>query len=168
MAANHGRFRQIGAPMKIRPATASDADDIARIINAAFEIEREFRRGERTSPSDVLTSISTRHEIFFVAEEDGRLVGAVEVRVDGAAGYFGMLAVDASVRRGGIGRALVEAAEAHCRAAGCSVMTMSTGENRTELIPYYEKMGYRVTAVEPSTNPAFKYPIRVVSMEKRL
>jgi len=90
------------------------------------------------------------------------------VRVDGDAGYFGMLAVDASVRRGGIGRALVEAVEAHCRRAGCSVMTMSTGENRTELIPYYEKMGYRVTAVEPSTSPAFKYPIRVVNMEKPL
>ena len=79
-----------------------------------------------------------------------------------------MLAADASVRRRGVGRALVEAAEALCRSAGCSVMTMSTGENRTELIPYYEKMGYRVTAVEPSTNLAFKYPIRVVKMEKSL
>ncbi len=29
-------------------------------------------------------------------------------------------------------------------------------------------MDYRMTAVEPSTNPAFKYPIRVVNMEKRL
>jgi ribosomal protein S18 acetylase RimI-like enzyme len=154
--------------MKIRQATASDADEIARIINAAFAIEREFRRGERTSPSEVVTSISMKHDIFLVAEDRSRLVGAVEVRVDGEAGYFGMLAVDASVRRGGIGRALVQAAEAHCRNAGCSIMTMSTGENRTELIPYYEKMGYRVTAVEPSSNPAFKYPIRVVKMEKPL
>ena len=154
--------------MKIGQATALDAGEIARIINAAFEIEQEFRRGERTSSPEVLTSISMQHEIFLVAEDGGRLVGAVEVRVDGEAGYFGMLAVDASVRRGGIGRALVEAAEAHCRDAGCSVMTMSTGENRTELIPYYEKMGYRVTAVEPSTSPAFKYPIRVVNMEKPL
>jgi len=152
----------------IRQATASDADEIARVINAAFEIEREFRRGERTSPAEVLTTMSRNHEIFLVAEEGGRLVAAVEVRVDGDAGYFGMLAVDASVRRGGIGRALVEAAEAHCRRAGCSVMTMSTGENRTELIPYYEKMGYWVTAIEASTNPAFKYPIRVVNMEKPL
>ena len=154
--------------MKIRQATASDAAEIARIINAAFEIERDFRRGERTSPSEVLASMSRKREIFLVAEDGGGLVGAVEVRVESDAGYFGMLAVDASVRRGGIGRALVEAAEAHCRGAGCSVMTMSTGENRTELIPYYEKMGYRVTAVEPSTNPAFKYPIRVVNMEKPL
>src|SRR5256714_12014190 len=167
MAAHHRRFQQ-EAPMKIRSATVSDADEIARIINAAFEIEREFRPGERTSPSEVLTSISQKHGIFVVAEDEGRLVGAVEVRVDGEAGYFGMLAVDASVRRGGIGRALVEAAEAHCRSAGCSIMTMSTGENRTELIPYYEKMGYRVTAVEPSGSPAFKYPIRVVKMEKPL
>jgi len=30
--------------MKIRQATASDADEIVRIINAAFEIEQEFRK----------------------------------------------------------------------------------------------------------------------------
>jgi ribosomal protein S18 acetylase RimI-like enzyme len=152
--------------MRIRQAIASDASEIARIINAAFEIEREFRRGDRTSPSEVLGTMN--RATFLVAEEANRLVGAVEVRIDGREGYFGMLAVDASVRRGGIGRALVDAAEAHCRSAGCAVMTMSTGENRTELIPYYEKMGYRVTSIEPSTNPAFKYPIRVVSMEKPL
>jgi len=126
--------------MQIRRASAADADGIARIINAAFEIERSFRRGPRTSPAEVLAMMT------------GDTV----------------LAVDSSVRRGGIGRALVETAEAHCRAAGCSVMTMSTGENRTELIPYYEKMGYRVTSIEPSANPAFKLPIRVVTMEKPL
>jgi len=103
-----------------------------------------------------------------VAEEAGRLAGAVEVRVEGATGYFGMLAVDASARRAGVGRALVQAAEDHCRRAGCTVMTMSTGEDRAELIPYYSKMGYRVTAIEPSNNPAFKRPIRVVHMARSL
>ena len=79
-----------------------------------------------------------------------------------------MLAVDARERRAGLGRALVEAAEEHCRRAGCTVMTMSTGEDRTELIPYYEKMGYRVMATERSDNPAFKRAIRIVKMEKKL
>src|SRR3989442_10369970 len=115
MAAHHRRVPARGAPMKIRHATVSDAGQIVRIINAAFEIEREFRRGERTSPPEVLISISEKHGIFLVAEDEGRLLGAVEVRVEGDAGYF--VAVDASVRRGGIGRALVEAAEAHCRGA---------------------------------------------------
>ena len=96
-------------------------------------------------------------ETFPVAEQDGRLVGAVEVRTSGAVGYFGMLAVDAGERRAGLGRALVEAAEEHCRRSGCTVMTMSTGEDRTELIPYYEKMGYRVTATERSDNHGGEY-----------
>jgi ribosomal protein S18 acetylase RimI-like enzyme len=150
----------------IRWARPVEAEQIARIINVAFEIEREFRQGERTSASGIRELIE-RGSVL-VAEDEGRLIGAVEVRVTGTTGYFGMLAVDPSARRGGVGRALVEAAEEHCRGAGCTVMTMSTGEDRTELIPYYAKMGYRVTSIEPSSSPAFKRVIRVVSMEKRL
>ena len=150
----------------IRRATDGEAEEIARIINVAFEIEREFRQGDRTSASEIRAQMV--RETFLVAEQMGRLIGAVEVRVEGASGYFGMLAVDASARGGGIGRELVEAAEDHCRRAGCTVMTMSTGEDRTELIPYYEKMGYRVTAIEPSTSAAFKRAIRIVKMEKPL
>src|SRR5690349_24838988 len=112
----------------IRPGLESEAEEIARIINSAFEIEREFRHGERTSGRQVRGLIG-RGEVL-VAEEDGLLLGAVEVRMDGSIGYFGMLAVDARARRGGIGRALVEAAEERCRRAGCTVMTMSTGEDR--------------------------------------
>ena len=150
----------------IRWAHTDEADEIARIINVAFEVEREFRQGERTSAAAIRELIA-RGEIL-VSEENGQLIGAVEVRVTGETGYFGMLAVDTSARRGGVGRALVEAAEDHCRRAGCTVMTMSTGEDRTELIPYYGKMGYRVTSIEPSTSAAFKRVIRVVTMEKPL
>jgi ribosomal protein S18 acetylase RimI-like enzyme len=150
----------------IRRARETEADQIARIINAAFEIEREFRRGERTSAAGIRKLME--RETFLVAEQGGRLVGAVEVRISGVEGYFGMLAVDNGERRAGLGRALVEAAEEECRRAGCTVMTMSTGEDRTELIPYYEKMGYRLTGTERSDNPAFNRPIRIVKMEKVL
>lgn len=150
----------------IRVGRSDEAGEIARIINAAFEIEREFRHGDRTSAGEIVALMG--RETFLVSEDSGRLAGVVEVRADGAEGYFGMLAVEPSARRGGLGRALVQAAEDHCRRAGCTVMTMSTGEDRTELIPYYEKMGYRVTGIEPSTSPAFKHPIRVVHMEKSL
>ena len=90
--------------MQIRRAIAEDVDEIARIVNAAFEIERSFRRGPRTSPAEVVAMMSG-DSVFLVAHEDGRLLGAVEVRARGQEGYFGMLAVDSSVRRGGIGRA---------------------------------------------------------------
>lgn len=150
----------------IRRATPADAAVIARIINEAFEVEREFREGDRTSPENV-RDLMVR-DAFLVAEKAGQTIGAVYVRIDGTTGYFGMLAVDASLRRAGIGRALVEEAEALCRTAGCTTMTMSTGEDRTELIPYYQQQGYRVVSIEPSTSSAFKRPIRVVTMQKPL
>jgi len=150
----------------IRRADHVDAEEIVRIINAAFEIERELRQGDRTSAAEIRRLMD--REIFLVAEHMGRLVGAVEVRVEGGTGYFGMLAVDAAARRAGMGRALVEASEDLCRRAGCTVMTLSTGEERVELIPYYEKMGYQLTAIETSNAAAFKRPIRVVKMEKGL
>jgi ribosomal protein S18 acetylase RimI-like enzyme len=144
----------------------SDASEIARVVNAAFEVEREFRQGERTSAGEIATLLE--RDVFFVAEEHGRLIGAIHTSIDGTTGYFGMLAVDPALQRGGVGRALLSAAEEHCRKAGCTKMTMSTGEDRTELIPYYERVGYRVTAIEPSTSRAFKRPIRIVKMAKDL
>jgi ribosomal protein S18 acetylase RimI-like enzyme len=150
----------------IRKGTPADATDISRIINQAFEVEREFREGDRTSPAQVRDLME--RDGFLVAEEGGRPIGAVHVRTRGETGYFGMLAVDESARRGGVGRALVEAAETLCREAGCTIMTLSTGEDRVELIPYYERQGYRVVSIEPSTSPAFKRQIRVVTMAKPL
>jgi len=150
----------------IRRADTRDAAGIARVINAAFEVEREFRQGERTSGAEIEKLLE--RDVFFVAEEGGRLIGAVHTSVDGATGYFGMLAVDPALQRGGVGRALLSAAEEHCRKSGCAKMTMSTGEDRTELIPYYRRLGYRVTAIEPSTSAAFKRPIRIVRMAKDL
>ena len=150
----------------IRRADTRDAAEIARIINAAFEVERDFRQGERTSPAEIAKLLE--RDAFFVAEEGGRLIGAVHTSVDGATGYFGMLSVDPALQRAGVGRALLAASEEHCRKAGCAKMTMSTGEDRTELIPYYERVGYRVTSIEPSTSRAFKRPIRIVHMAKDL
>ena len=36
----------------IREATKDDAAAIARIVNAAFVVEQEFRPGDRTSPAE--------------------------------------------------------------------------------------------------------------------
>src|SRR5689334_19653513 len=82
----------------IRPARTEDVPEIARIINAAFEVEREFRQGERTSPAEIAKLLE--HDVFFVAEEGGRLIGAVHTSIDGGRGYFGMLSVDPALQRG--------------------------------------------------------------------
>ena len=150
----------------IRRATASDASDIARVVNAAFQVEREFRHGDRTSPAEIRALLEK--DPILVADVHGAIAGVVHVRVTGSVGYFGMLAVDPQASGAGLGRSLLDAAEEHCRRAGCSTMTLSTGEERTGIIPWYERRGYRIQSVELSTDAAFKRPIRVVHMSRRL
>jgi ribosomal protein S18 acetylase RimI-like enzyme len=150
----------------IRPAIPSDAADIAGIVNEAFVVEREFRRGDRTNPAEVGALIVG--DAFLVAVNDGRLQGAVHVRVTGTTGYFGMLAVARRAQGGGIGRALTDAAENYCRTRGCTTMTMSTGEERRELVAWYERLGYRVAGAEVSNDPAFNRALRVVRLAKPL
>lgn len=150
----------------IRLATTADAAAIARIVNAAFVVEQEFRPGDRTSAAEIAGLVA--RDAFLVAEEQGQVTAAVHVRTSGAKGYFGMLAVAPAGQRKGLGRALTAAAEDYCRARGCTVMTMSTGEERRELVAWYERLGYRVTAVEISNNPAFNRQLPIVLMEKLL
>jgi ribosomal protein S18 acetylase RimI-like enzyme len=150
----------------IREATKDDAADIARIVNAAFLVEQEFRPGDRTSQAEIAALIERRQ--MLVCDQGGHLIGAVQVSVKDKAGYFGMLAVDPALQGSGLGRKLLAAAEAHCREAGCSEMTMSTGEDRKELVQWYERQGYKVTSAAASDNPAFNRRIRVVQMSKPL
>jgi ribosomal protein S18 acetylase RimI-like enzyme len=151
----------------IRKAIDHDVPEIVAVVNAAFQVESDFRSGDRTSVTDI--SQLMQSDTFFVAIEQGRIVGAVQVRINGTSGYFGMLAVDPSQQRFGVGRALLEAAENHCRERGCTEMTLSTGSVRHELLPYYEKFGYRITGVEPAPDGApFTKPIKIVKMAKPL
>jgi predicted N-acetyltransferase YhbS len=152
----------------IRTATPADAEGIAGVVNAAFEIERPLRTGgDRTSSQQVRDLM--QRDAFFVAEHGGEIIGAVYVRIAGNTGYFGMLAVDESFRRTGVGRALREHAETYCRGRSCTRMTLTTGDFRIELPPYYERAGYRRIGTEPG--PAewrIGRPFKIIHMAKDL
>ncbi|HUO60248.1 MAG TPA: GNAT family N-acetyltransferase, partial [Candidatus Acidoferrales bacterium] len=63
-------------------------------------------------------------------------------------GYFGMLAVDPSRQGTGLGRKMVDAAEDHCRRVGCTHVDINVLSLRTELPPFYRKLGYTETGTE--------------------
>jgi ribosomal protein S18 acetylase RimI-like enzyme len=152
---------------QIRRADGSDIPAIVAVVNAAFEVEKDFRAGDRTSVADISRLLQS--DTFLVAIHDNEVGGAVLVRISGTAGYFGMLAVDPGLQRSGIGRALLEAAEDYCRKRGCKEMTLSTGSVRRELLDRYTKLGYRVTSVEPAPRDGpFAKPIDIVKMAKPL
>lgn len=162
--------RIVNSDVRIRTAVSADADAIARVVNAAFEVERHMRanpKEERTSSADVL--VLMQQVTFFVAEQDNCIVGAILVRITGTTGYFGMLSADSKLRGLGVGKALREQAEEFCRQQGCIEMTLTTGEFRTELLPYYQRAGYSIVSIEPGPPEwGFSRAFKVVHMSKKL
>ena len=91
------------------------------------------------------------------------------------AGYLGMFAINPDLQAGGIGRQLLEAAEALVgREWGAVKMLMEVIPVRHELIAFYERRGYRLTGkVKPfPVNTALWLPtagaLQLARMEKRL
>ena len=148
----------------VRNALSADVPAIVAVVNDAFQVEREFRRGERTNAAAIQRLLPE----LLGFEENGRVEGVVHVRVDGSSGYFGILSVAKSAQGKGVGRRLLDAAEQRCRAAGCTEMTLSTGEMRTDVIGWYSRLGYALTRSETSNSGAFTRPITVVHMSKPL
>jgi predicted N-acetyltransferase YhbS len=153
--------------VKLRVADRGDADAITGLVNAAFEVERCFIDGERTSHNKVLTLLEEGE--FVLAQVGDLLAGCVYVRARGGRGYLGLLSVDPARRRSGIGSRLVAAAEDRCRAHGCTFIDLQIVNLRLELPAFYRRLGYVENGTAPfpaDANP--KIPCHFVKMSKPL
>jgi GNAT superfamily N-acetyltransferase len=154
-------------PSRIRPAAEHEADAIARLVNLAYEAERFFVLGDRTSAAEVRTYI--RKGVLLVAAEDGELlVGCVSVESNGERGSFGMLAVHPSRQRAGVGGLLIETAERHIRDAGARSAEIQVVNLRTDLLPRYRRLGYVEVGTAPYVHRQTIQPCHFVVMRKEL
>ena len=130
----------------IRLAAPADIAATLPIINDAFAIET-FLEGNRAN-EDQLANMMRKGEFLLGYDSSGELAAAVYVEVRGTRGYFGMLAVAPAHQGKGFARAMVEAAELHCRHRGCTAMDLTVLSLRPELPPLYAKFGYVETGTE--------------------
>lgn len=149
-------------------ATSADADAIARLINAAFNPERFYIDGDRIDPDQVRALLPKGK--FLLLHDGDALVACVYIELRGERGYFGLLAVDPSRQRAGIGARLIAAAEDDCRAAGCRFMDLTLVNLRKELPPYYGRFGYVESGTLPFPNSQHppKMPLHLIQMSKTL
>ena len=149
-------------------ASPEDVGDLLPVINTAYEVEKFFVEGDRTNEATIRRMMSAG--VFLTArDESGRLEGCVYVELRGDRGYFGMLSVDPSRQGRGVGRRLIDAAEDYARANGCTAMDIRVVNLRTELPPFYRKLGYVETGdVEPASDPRALQPFYFVRMSKSL
>jgi ribosomal protein S18 acetylase RimI-like enzyme len=86
------------------------------------------------------------HDALLVAEVDGEIVGAVIAAFDGWRGNFYRLAVAPTVRRRGIGGALVAAGEERLRAAGAPRVTALVAFDDDVARGFWASVGYDADA----------------------
>ena len=154
-----------------RLATLTDVAELVRVINAAYLVEAEMFHGTRTTAADVRERLARPNAAFLVVPRDASAVLAASVYVETGRdrGYFGMLAVDPACQGRGLGRVLVQAAEAHSRAAGCAAMDLDVVDLRGELTTFYGALGYVAVGESPYPHPEqTKQPVRLIHMSKPL
>ncbi len=132
-------------PPAIREARPGDADALARLIVelgyevAAADVRRRIARLRKAG------------EPVLVADREG-IIGCVSWHVTPVVhrprpvGRLTMLAVAGPARGGGVGAALVAAAEARLRERGCGLIEVTSNIRRLRAHIFYRKLGFERTS----------------------
>lgn len=152
----------------IREATASDIPRIVETVNLAYRVEDFFKIGDRTDAAEITACFASG--TFLVAEDaEGRLAGCVYFEQKGSHGHFGMLSARPGNQGRGLGRFLIDQAEARAKRLGLSAMDLDVVELRLELIPWYTRLGYVETGRAPFSQPGrTRIPCEFIQMSKPL
>ncbi|MCX7638182.1 MAG: GNAT family N-acetyltransferase [Cyclobacteriaceae bacterium] len=167
----------------ISPAVIADADAISKLVNMAYRgdsgrqgwtTEADLIDGTRTDAELLQAVIQRADSVILKYVQDNEITGCVELRLEGDKLYLGMLTVKPTLQGGGIGKRLMQAAEAYAREKGCKAIFMNVLTDRAELIAWYERQGYYDTGARKPfafTDPRFgqpKKPLEFMIMEKKL
>ncbi|MFD5464651.1 GNAT family N-acetyltransferase [Kitasatospora sp. NPDC127059] len=138
-----------------RTATLADVPALVALVESAYRgetskagwtSEADLLGGQRTDAEAVAEAVGHADGLVLLAERDGELLACCQLERRGDRAYFGMFSVRPGLQGGGIGRAVLARAE---RLAGeewgVGVMEMTVIEQRSELIAWYERRGFRRT-----------------------
>jgi predicted N-acetyltransferase YhbS len=131
--------------LRIRPADAVDAEAIAGLISGDFEASED-------EISDRLPILSRTGEPPLLAKLGNEVVGVITWHVmhvlhrPQPVGRISFLEVTEEARKQGIGRALVEAAEARIAEKGCGLIEVTSNEKLKAAHKFYGRLGFERTS----------------------
>ena len=167
----------------ILTATEADIPALNALVNSAYRgdssrrgwtTEADLLDGIRTTDESLRTMLQNPAATILKYEVAGQLLGCVYLEKKDDALYLGMLTVSPDAQTGGIGKQLMAAAEQLARDRHCRAVTMTVIPQRTELIAWYERRGYRLTGETqpfPMDDPRFglpKVPLSFIVLEKEI
>lgn len=120
------------------------ASDERQVIIALWE-RCGLTRPWNDPEADVALALKSGNATVLVAREGENIVGAAMTGHDGHRGALYYLGVDPDHRRGGVGRALVHAAEAWCRSHGVPKVNLLVRSENQAVLAFYTALGYLPT-----------------------
>lgn len=146
------------AEFVMRHAIVDDVPAIVALVESAYRgdvsrggwtTEADFLDGQRIDVAGVTDVIAKPDSVVILAERaNGELLACCHIEKQGGACYFGMFSVRPGLQGSGIGRRMLDEAERFARDKWKSIkMEMTVISIRDELIAWYERRGYRRTAI---------------------
>ncbi len=139
--------------VQIRAAKPSDKTVLGQMRHALWPDSSVEHHEEELVPILAGKSPGIMPLVYFVAEENGAVVGFVEVGLrstaDGcdwtrAVGYIEGWYVAGSHRRRGVGAQLIAAAENWAREQGCTEMASDTQSDNAQSLQAHLRLGYEI------------------------
>ena len=143
---------------QITIAHPEDIPAITVLLNKAYRgetskqgwtTEADLIAGDvRTDENNVQEVMQQNGSIFLkYTNAEEQIIACVNLQQHADKIYLGMFSVSPKLQGGGIGKQLLQAAEAYARHLECISVYMSVISARTELISWYKRHGYADTGV---------------------
>ncbi len=127
-------------PLSVRPAVAGDEQAVVALWRTCGLVApyndpaADFRFAKAGPCSDVLVAMDAA----------GGVAGSVMVGHDGHRGWLYYVAADPATRGEGVGRRMVQAAEAWLRERDVMKVQLLVRETNTQVVGFYEHLGFEV------------------------
>ncbi|HEY70653.1 MAG TPA: GNAT family acetyltransferase [Anaerolineae bacterium] len=126
--------------MHIRSYESTDLDEVIALWRTIFP----DAPAHNVPLVDIQSKVKVQPELFFVAAEDGKIVGTAMSGYDGHRGWVYYVAVHPDIRRRGIGSALMQKVEAALKEIGCPKLNLQIRAENESVKAFYEALGYQV------------------------
>ena len=131
--------------MQIRTYQTQDEDQVVELWQLAFPDEPSWNE----SRALIRRKLDVQPELFFVAVEDGKVIGSTIAGFDGVRGWVHKVACRPDYLRRGVAKKLMSQAEAGLSELGCTKLNIQVRAGNDRAVSLYESLGY---AIEPRTN----------------
>lgn len=137
---------------RLEKAGYHQAQAISDLINLTYRgetgwtTEASIIQGDRTDRQEIETAMTNPDSCFFVANQPFMLASCIYVVKEKEHAYIGFFSVHPSLQQQGFGKYMLEQAETYAsQTMRVRRFSMFVVSQRSELIAFYQRRGYRLT-----------------------